>query len=57
VGLAVDEKELIKQAKEQGLLKDIAAGVLDYKVFGIVPVAGVLLAVAVKYIIQGNRKK
>lgn len=44
--MLINEKKLIEEAKKQELLKDIPAGFYQYKIFNVLPVDILLLALA-----------
>lgn len=55
MSLAVDEKELVSQAKQQGLLTDVVEKMYSHKVFGI-PVDVILISIPI-IIFMGLKRK
>lgn len=52
MSLFLDEKELVKEFKEQGVLPDAVKALYEYKIFGFVPVKLVILSIPLIMIIK-----
>jgi hypothetical protein len=57
MSLVIDETELVKQIKDQGIIKDLVNGFYEYKIFGFIPVsAAILLIPAILYLKKESKK-
>lgn len=56
MSLIIDETELVKQMKEQAVFKDVSTGFYEYKLFGIIPVQALILAIPVILVLKGRKK-
>ena len=57
MSLIIDEKELVKQFKDQGVLPDAVKALYEYKIFGFIPVNLVILSIPLIMIIKKQAGK